>query len=48
MEILRQEVQQTGWEEFDKSGGKLFPLMDSFMKESARLQPIESGTSNLA
>lgn len=44
IDILRQEIEHTGWEEFDKSGGKLFPLMDSFMKESARLCPIESGT----
>ncbi|KAG8162289.1 hypothetical protein KVR01_008054 [Diaporthe batatas] len=42
VDILRQEVEQTGWEAFYKSGGTLFPLMDSFMKESARLHPIES------
>ncbi|RYP79128.1 hypothetical protein DL771_000106 [Monosporascus sp. 5C6A] len=42
VDILRQEIEQTGWEAFDKSGGQIFPLMDSFMKESARLNPIES------
>ncbi|KAI3390484.1 hypothetical protein diail_9512, partial [Diaporthe ilicicola] len=39
---LRDEIERTGWEEFDQSQGKLFPLMDSFMKESARLTPVES------
>ncbi|KAI1423599.1 cytochrome P450 [Xylaria sp. FL1777] len=39
---LREEIDRTTWEGFDKSGGKLFPLMDSFMKESARLTPVES------
>ncbi|RYP56149.1 hypothetical protein DL771_012094 [Monosporascus sp. 5C6A] len=42
LEPLRQEIQNTTWEEFEKSGGQLFPLMDSFMKESARLTPVES------
>ncbi|KAI1194760.1 cytochrome P450 [Nemania serpens] len=42
VEPLRYEIEQTTWEAFDKSGGKLFPLMDSFMKESARLTPVES------
>ncbi|KAI0096705.1 cytochrome P450 [Nemania sp. FL0031] len=39
---LREEIEKTTWEAFDQSGGKLFPLMDSFMKESARLTPVES------
>ncbi|KAI0845840.1 putative cytochrome P450 [Daldinia vernicosa] len=38
---LRDEIKNTGWESFDKSGGRLFPLMDSFIKESARLNPVE-------
>ncbi|RYP09153.1 hypothetical protein DL765_008544 [Monosporascus sp. GIB2] len=42
LEPLRQEIKNTTWEEFEKSGGQLFPLMDSFMKESARLTPVES------
>ncbi|KAI0160702.1 cytochrome P450 [Xylariaceae sp. FL1272] len=42
IEPLRKEVQSTTWEAFEKSGGKLFPLMDSFLKESARLTPVES------
>ncbi|KAJ2995163.1 hypothetical protein NUW58_g1353 [Xylaria curta] len=42
VDILRQEIEHTGWLEFDKSGGQILPLMDSFMKESARLNPIES------
>ncbi|KAI1381213.1 cytochrome P450 [Hypoxylon crocopeplum] len=45
VEILRQEINHTGWEEFDKAGGQILPLMDSFMKESARLNPIESVSS---
>ncbi|KAK9419292.1 putative Cytochrome P450 [Seiridium unicorne] len=40
-EPLRREVENTGWEAFDKSGGRLFPLMDSFIKESARMNPVE-------
>ncbi|KAK8039523.1 hypothetical protein PG993_007934 [Apiospora rasikravindrae] len=38
---LQKEVENTGWEAFQKSGGKLFPLMDSFIKESSRLNPVE-------
>lgn len=44
VDILREEIEQTGWEAFDKAGGQILPLMDSFLKESARLNPIESGT----
>lgn len=39
---LREEIEKTGWQKFDESSGKAFPLMDSFMKESARLTPVES------
>ncbi|KAI1169518.1 cytochrome P450 [Nemania sp. FL0916] len=39
---LRMEIEDTTWDAFEKSGGNLFPLMDSFMKESARLTPVES------
>ncbi|QLI65112.1 Cytochrome P450 monooxygenase BOA4 [Metarhizium brunneum] len=42
VDILREEIEQTGWEAFDKAGGQILPLMDSFLKESARLNPIES------
>ncbi|KAK8051626.1 GMC oxidoreductase [Apiospora rasikravindrae] len=35
----------TTWDAFDASGGQLFPLMDSFMKESARVTPVESAFS---
>ncbi|KAI1483289.1 putative cytochrome P450 [Daldinia eschscholtzii] len=38
---LRNEIKNTGWETFERSGGRLFPLMDSFIKESARLNPVE-------
>ncbi|KAK8015238.1 cytochrome p450 [Apiospora arundinis] len=38
---LRKEVENTGWEVFDKAGGRAFPLMDSFIKESSRLNPVE-------
>ncbi|KAI1758507.1 putative cytochrome P450 [Hypoxylon sp. FL1150] len=38
---LKKEIEDTEWEAFDKSGGRLFPLMDSFIKESARLNPVE-------
>ncbi|KAI1101340.1 cytochrome P450 [Jackrogersella minutella] len=38
---LRDEIENTGWKAFDRSSGKLFPLMDSFMKESSRLNPVE-------
>ncbi|KAI0593300.1 putative cytochrome P450 [Biscogniauxia sp. FL1348] len=38
---LRKEIENTGWEAFDKSGGRLLPLMDSFIKESTRLNPVE-------
>ncbi|KAK8932623.1 Ent-kaurene oxidase [Metarhizium anisopliae] len=44
VDILREEIEQTGWEALDKAGGQILPLMDSFLKESARLNPIESGT----
>ncbi|KAI1156561.1 putative cytochrome P450 [Nemania diffusa] len=42
VDILRQEIEHTGWAKFDESSGQILPLMDSFMKESARLNPIES------
>ncbi|CAP64816.1 uncharacterized protein PODANS_5_3660 [Podospora anserina S mat+] len=42
VEPLRKEIEATGWETFEKSGGKCFPLLDSFMKESARITPVES------
>ncbi|KAK4220739.1 putative cytochrome P450 E-class, group IV [Podospora fimiseda] len=42
IEPLRKEIESTGWEAFTQSGGKSFPLLDSFMKESARLTPVES------
>ncbi|KAK3385913.1 cytochrome P450 [Podospora didyma] len=42
VEPLRKEIETAGWDKFDKSGGKCFPLLDSFMKESARLTPVES------
>ncbi|KAI1130043.1 cytochrome P450 [Nemania abortiva] len=42
LDPLRKEIESTTWEAFEKSGGNLFPLMDSFMKESARLTPVES------
>lgn len=40
---LRKEIEDTTWKKFEESGGQLFPLMDSFIKESARLNPVESG-----
>lgn len=45
IEPLRQEIENTTWGTFEKASGQLFPLMDSFMKESARLTPVESGMS---
>ncbi|KAI1123641.1 putative cytochrome P450 [Nemania abortiva] len=42
VDILREEIRHTGWQGFDQSGGQILPLMDSFLKESARLNPIES------
>ncbi|KAI0535045.1 cytochrome P450 [Xylaria digitata] len=42
VEPLRKEIERTTWKAFDESGGKLFPLMDSFIKESARMTPVES------
>lgn len=36
-----QKVEQTGWDAFDKSGGQIFPLIDRFLKGSARFNPIE-------
>ncbi|KAK2591239.1 hypothetical protein QQS21_011081 [Conoideocrella luteorostrata] len=42
VEPLRHEIETTTWETFDASGGRIFPLMDSFIKESARLTPVES------
>ncbi|KAK4071690.1 uncharacterized protein Triagg1_5928 [Trichoderma aggressivum f. europaeum] len=45
IEPLRNEIESIGWENFDQSGGKAFPLLDSFMKESARLNPVESVSS---
>lgn len=44
VDVLRQEIQRTGWKDFDSAGGRNLPLMDSFLKESARLTPIECGT----
>ncbi|UKZ49177.1 hypothetical protein TrVGV298_003420 [Trichoderma virens] len=45
IEPLRNEIESIGWTEFEKSGGKTFPLLDSFMKESARMNPVESVSS---
>ncbi|KAI0886348.1 cytochrome P450 [Annulohypoxylon maeteangense] len=42
VEPLRKEIENTTWKAFEESSGQLFPLMDSFMKESARLTPVES------
>ncbi|UKZ64992.1 uncharacterized protein TrAtP1_006194 [Trichoderma atroviride] len=39
------EIESTGWAQFEQSGGKAFPLLDSFMKESARINPVESVSS---
>lgn len=39
---LRKEAESVGWDAFSKSQGNGFPLLDSFMKESARLTPVES------
>ncbi|KAF7923965.1 hypothetical protein EAE99_006626 [Botrytis elliptica] len=40
--LIRQEVESVGWESFDTSKGQGFPLLDSFMKESSRLNPVEA------
>ncbi|KAM0262161.1 hypothetical protein ACHAQJ_001904 [Trichoderma viride] len=45
VEPLRSEIESTGWAQFEKLGGKAFPLLDSFMKESARISPVESVSS---
>ncbi|KAL7927017.1 cytochrome P450 [Trichoderma austrokoningii] len=45
IEPLRNEIENTGWAQFEQSGGKAFPLLDSFMKESARINPVESVSS---
>ncbi|KAL7939325.1 cytochrome P450 [Trichoderma chlorosporum] len=45
IEPLRNEIESTGWAKFEKSGGRGFPLLDSFMKESARMNPVESVSS---
>ncbi|KAK1254766.1 hypothetical protein MKX08_008761 [Trichoderma sp. CBMAI-0020] len=45
IEPLRNEIESTGWAPFEQSGGKAFPLLDSFMKESARINPVESVSS---
>jgi hypothetical protein len=47
VEPLRKEFEATGWESFESSGGNSLPLLDSFMKESARFTPVESGMSYL-
>ncbi|CAJ2504993.1 Uu.00g123870.m01.CDS01 [Anthostomella pinea] len=43
--VLRQEIETTGWKAFDKAGGQIFPLMDSFLEgnQSARkvLKPFQ-------
>ncbi|KAL9032050.1 MAG: hypothetical protein Q9180_006732, partial [Flavoplaca navasiana] len=41
VEPLRQELQSSRYSEFEKTGQGL-PLLDSFIKESARLTPVES------
>ncbi|KAL8888276.1 MAG: hypothetical protein Q9192_006202, partial [Flavoplaca navasiana] len=41
VEPLRQELQSSQYSEFEKTGQGL-PLLDSFIKESARLTPVES------
>lgn len=45
--LIRQEVESVGWESFDTSKGQGFPLLDSFMKESSRLNPVEASKNML-
>ncbi|EHL02729.1 putative Ent-kaurene oxidase [Glarea lozoyensis 74030] len=40
--ILRKDIERSGWGSFDQSKGQEFPLLDSFMKESSRLNPVEA------
>ncbi|RDL36451.1 Cytochrome P450 [Venustampulla echinocandica] len=40
--LIRKDIERSGWESFDQSKGQEFPLLDSFMKESSRLNPVEA------
>jgi cytochrome P450 len=40
--LLRKDIERSGWKFFDQSKGQEFPLLDSFMKESSRLHPVEA------
>ncbi|PQE04900.1 cytochrome P450 protein [Rutstroemia sp. NJR-2017a BBW] len=40
--MIRQDIERVGWDSFDQSKGRDYPLLDSFMKESSRLNPVES------
>ncbi|KAI7774340.1 ent-kaurene oxidase [Diaporthe eres] len=39
---LRNEITSTGWTAFEDSRGQGLPLLDSFIKESARTNPVEA------
>ena len=41
---LRAELESSDWTDFEKTGRGL-PLLDSFIKESARTNPVESSKS---
>lgn len=45
MTPLRKEVESSQYAAFEKTAQGL-PLLDSFIKESARLTPVESSKSN--
>jgi hypothetical protein len=41
VEPLRKELESPQWEDFERTG-KGLPLLDSFIRESARTTPVES------
>lgn len=46
VEPLRKEIESGAYEAWEKTGNGL-PLLDSFLKESARLNPLDNGKYSL-
>ena len=46
VEPLRKEIESPAYQAWEETGNGL-PLLDSFLKESARLNPLDNGTSSL-
>ena len=44
VEPLRKEIESPAYQAWEETGSGL-PLLDSFLKESARLNPLDNGTT---